>query len=102
MIRKKFGRLRVVSMIEGLSLMLLVFVAVPIKYVLTAPMLVKIFGPIHGGLFLLFIFMTIAAGVEHQWKFRRIAGLILSSIIPFGCLYAEKKIFEPMEKESAV
>src|ERR1044072_9289281 len=93
MLKTKLARLRALSLIEGCSLMVLVFIAVPLKYLLVMPMMVKIFGPIHGGLFLLFVFMTIAAAVENGWKFKTTAALLISSIVPFGCFYAESKIF---------
>lgn len=93
MLKTKIGRLRLLSLIEGLSLVLLVFLAVPMKYLMAMPMLVKILGPIHGGLFVLFVFMTIAAAFEYGWKFKTTALLLVSSIVPFGCFYAEKKIF---------
>lgn len=102
MLKTKIGRLRTLSLIEGLSLMLLVFLAVPIKYVFQVPMLVKILGPIHGGLFLLFVFMTIAAGVENGWKGKTTATLIATSVIPFGCFYAENKIFRKIESNEKV
>ncbi len=48
-IRRPVGRLRIMSYVEGISLLLLVVVAVPLKYAGRAtPELVKILGPIHG------------------------------------------------------
>lgn len=94
--KTKLGRLRILSLIEGLSLLILVFVAVPLKYMADSPMMVKVFGPIHGGLFLLFVFMTIAQAVENGWKFKTVALLLVSSVVPLGCFFAEYKIFKPL------
>lgn len=95
----KLKRLRVVSLIEGLSLVLLLSIAVPAKYLLHSPMLVRVIGPIHGVLFLLFVFMTITAAIEASWKFRTTAVILLSSVLPFGCFYTEKKIFPKLSQQ---
>lgn len=57
-------RLRLLAFLEGVSLLLLVFVAVPIKYFRNDPAMVKAIGPIHGAFFLLFVFSTLKVGVE--------------------------------------
>lgn len=85
-------------MIEGLSLVLLVFLGVPMKYMFESPAMVKIIGPIHGALFLLFMLMAILAAVEYSWKFKTTAIVLLSSFVPFGCFYVENKIFRNVPK----
>jgi integral membrane protein len=96
LLKTKIGRLRVLSLVEGCSLLLLVFIGVPFKYFLHIPILVKILGPIHGVLFLLLIFMTISASIEAGWKFTRGGAIILASVIPFGCFYVENSIFKKL------
>lgn len=87
------GRLKLLGWLEGASLLLLVFVAVPAKYVFDNPGLVRMVGPIHGILFLLFIFYTISAGIEQGWKFRKTTWkVILACFIPFGTFYINTKI----------
>lgn len=97
MLKSKIGRLRILSLIEGMSMLVLLFIAMPLKYFFHMPFFVKVVGSIHGGLFLLFVFMILAAAVEFKWKFTTTAVLLISSIVPFGCFYADKKIFRPME-----
>jgi len=97
LLQTKIGRLRILSLIEGCSLLLLVFIGVPFKYFLHIPMLVKILGPVHGVLFLLLIFMTISASTEFGWKFKRSGSIILASVIPFGCFYVENSIFRKLQ-----
>jgi integral membrane protein len=63
------GRLRLTGYAEGISLLLLVFVAVPLKYSGITPQLSQIMGPIHGMLFLLFVINTFRVAVELRWKF---------------------------------
>lgn len=91
--KTKIGRLRIIAILEGISLLTLIFIAVPIKYGFNNPAFVKMMGPIHGSLFLLFLFNTLSVGVEQNWKFKDITWkVLLACIIPFGTFYIERKI----------
>jgi integral membrane protein len=97
LLQTKTGRLRIIGLLEGISLLLLVFVAMPVKYIAHDPQLTKIIGPIHGALFLLFIFNTLSVGVEQSWKFRETTWKVLiACIIPFGTFYIDKRILKPL------
>jgi len=74
------------------SLLVLLFVAVPLKYAAHNPAMVKAMGPIHGSLFLLFIYNTISVGIEQRWKKDIITKVLLACIIPFGTFYIDKKV----------
>lgn len=87
------GRLRLIAFLEGISLLLLLFIAMPLKYVYGDPSLVKSIGLIHGLLFLLFVFNTVKLSVEQRWKFKTTTlKVLLASIIPFGTFYIDYKI----------
>lgn len=87
------GRLRLLAFLEGFSLLVLVFVAVPLKYYFDHPAMSKTLGPIHGSLFLLFLFNALRAGVEQQWKFKETTWKVLvACFIPFGTFYIDYKI----------
>jgi integral membrane protein len=91
--KTKIGRLRLVAFLEGVSLLVLVGIAVPLKYIYSNPSLVKTMGPIHGMLFVLFVFNTISVGVEYKWKFSTTTWkVLLACFIPFGTFYIDKKI----------
>jgi integral membrane protein len=91
--KTKVGRLRIVGMLEGASLLFLVFIAVPMKYFFDNHSGSKIVGPIHGALFLLFIVNTISVGVEQRWKFKTTTWKVLiASFVPFGTFYIDKTI----------
>jgi len=96
--KTKVGRLRVIGFLEGLSLLFLFFVAMPMKYYLNNPIASKIMGPIHGILFILFIFNTLSVGIEHKWKFATTTWKVLvACIIPFGTFYIDKKILSKLK-----
>ncbi|WP_333624688.1 DUF3817 domain-containing protein [Sphingobacterium siyangense] len=91
------GRLRLLSYLEGISLLILVFIAVPLKYWVQQPMLVKALGPIHGMLFLWFVISTLSVGVERHWKFRQTTWkVLLACLIPFGTFYIDRCILKPI------
>lgn len=91
------GRLRLISYLEGISLLILIFIAVPLKYGMDDPTFTRILGPVHGVLFLLFIFNTLSVGIEYQWKFRETTWkVILACFVPFGTFYIDRKILSKL------
>ena len=99
LMQTKLGRLRMLAILEGISLLLLVFIAVPLKYILDFPMGTKIMGMLHGTLFLLFLFNTLSVGVEQQWTFRKITWkVLLACVVPFGTFYIDKKILSKLPR----
>lgn len=98
LLKTKTGRLRIIGFLEGISLLVLIFVAVPIKYIWHDPMLVKAMGPVHGALFLLFVFNALSVGVEQQWKFRETTyKVLLACIIPFGTFYIDHTLLRKIK-----
>lgn len=82
--------LRITSVLEGISLILLFFVAMPLKYGLGMPLGVRIVGSAHGGLFLLFVAVLLWAFLDRKWDIVKGVKLFVSCLIPFGFLWAEK------------
>jgi len=90
------GRLRILGWLEGSSLLLLTGLAVPLKHFFDAPALVRIMGPVHGLLFLLFVLQTVNAGIEQQWRFRQTTWKVLvACLIPFGTFYINSRLLKP-------
>ncbi|HEY8898303.1 MAG TPA: DUF3817 domain-containing protein [Niastella sp.] len=92
LLKTKIGRLRILGFLEGVSLLLLIFVAVPLKYGSQDATLTKTLGPVHGALFLLFILNTLSVGVEQKWARKTTWKVIVACFIPFGTFYIDKKI----------
>ena len=87
------GFFRLIAFLEGISLLILVFIAMPIKYGLGDPSVVKMVGQAHGILFLLFILLAIKVSIEQVWRFKTTTWKVLiSSFIPFGTFYIDKHI----------
>ena len=82
---------RILSMIEGLSLIALVCIAMPAKYQFDLD-LVKIIGPIHGFLWLAYLPLLDITNRQQKWPESLFHIAWITSILPFGCFYLEKKI----------
>ena len=78
-------------MIEGLSLIALVCIAMPAKYQFDLD-LVKIIGPIHGFLWLAYLPLLDITNRQQKWPESLLHIAFITSILPFGCFYLEKKI----------
>ena len=76
---------------EGISLLVLLFIAMPLKYIWDNPTWVEVVGMIHGVLFVAYVAFAIWMYLSLSWKLKTLAIVILASIIPFGTFYIEKK-----------
>jgi integral membrane protein len=85
------GRFRVISFLEGISFGILIFIAVPLKYLFDKPEFVKMYGSLHGGFFLLFGIYLLICKFEYNWKMNQTVKLLLLSFVPFGNFYADRK-----------
>ena len=84
---------RIVGYLEGASYILLLFVAVPVKYYADNPQLVKLLGMPHGLLFVTYVVMSIINSRVFKWSTSKTFQILISSIIPFGTYYIDKKYF---------
>jgi integral membrane protein len=81
---KMLHRFRIVAITEGISFLVLLLIAMPLKYMLDIPGPVAILGWIHGVLFMVFIFFAILVFIYSEKKVMWLVKALLSSLIPFG------------------
>ncbi len=86
-----FKSFKLVALLEGISYILLLFVAVPIKYLAGDPQFVKLLGMPHGILFLAYIVLAFMVASELKWNGKTVFIVLLASIIPFGTFYVDRK-----------
>jgi integral membrane protein len=86
-----FNIFRMVAFLEGLSYILLLFIATPIKYLADDPQYVKLLGMPHGLLFMLYIILAFMLKQENTWFKSNFKMVLLASIIPFGTFYLDHK-----------
>ena len=80
-----------IALLEGISLLLLLFFAMPMKYIYELPIFVKVIGMAHGLLFIAYIALAVMLKIEEQWPIKKFLIICIASIIPFGTFYVEKK-----------
>lgn len=91
------GRVRILGLIEGWSFVLLMFVAMPLKYLAGQPQAVSIVGMAHGILFLALCAAALQAQVnEDGWPLQRTAIIIIGALLPFGPFVVEAKVLKPI------
>ncbi|TXE20290.1 DUF3817 domain-containing protein [Psychroserpens burtonensis] len=88
---------RIVALLEGVSYLLLLFIASPYKFFTQDETYVKLLGMPHGFLFLVYIVLAIMVGKELKWKTKTLLIVLVASIIPFGTFYIEKKYLKPIK-----
>jgi len=81
-----------VGNMEGWSFLILLFIAMPLKYIMGVLVATKIVGMIHGGLFLWFLYSLYVASVEYKFPMKLNIMAFLASITPFGTFILEKKL----------
>lgn len=102
LLKTNIGRLRFIAFLEGVSLIVLMGIGVPMKYMFNNPMGSEVVGPIHGVLFILYVILTFNVASEYKWKFSQTTWKVLiASFIPFGTFYIDSKILKPLQPKKA-
>ncbi|MCA1567684.1 MAG: DUF3817 domain-containing protein [Acidobacteria bacterium] len=92
MLRTPIGRLRVIAFIEGVSYLLLLGVAMPLKYFAGLPAAVKTAGWIHGVLFMLYLFAVAEVVVRRRLPFALAFAALVASLLPFGTFALDARL----------
>ena len=82
---------RFISLLEGISLLCILFITMPLKYIWDNGGPNKVIGMAHGVLFLLYVVMAIMIKQERQWSNKTLAVVLLCSILPFGTFWMDRK-----------
>ncbi|MEE2901200.1 MAG: DUF3817 domain-containing protein [Myxococcota bacterium] len=83
---------RRVAFAEGISYLVLLFIAMPLKYGLDMPLAVKYVGWAHGVLFVAYIVFGGLAALKDKWSLQFSAVAFIASLIPFGTFWLDKKL----------
>lgn len=77
-------RFILISILEGLSFLVLLGIAMPLKYFAGYPMAVTIVGSLHGLFFVLYMIALAFAALKNRWSFGLVFGGLVASVLPFG------------------
>jgi len=100
-LKTSLGRLRLVGWWEGVSFLLLLGVAMPLKYLADWPHAVRVVGMAHGVLFVLYVFAALQAALQHGWTWGRTALVLAASVLPFGPFVVDSRILREAEAAHA-
>ena len=87
-------QLRWVGNAEGISFLVLLFIAMPLKYFFDYPMVVKVNGWIHGLLFVVYVAAVLRTAYLIKWDLMRTGIALAASLIPFATFVLDKKLKE--------
>ena len=92
---------RTLSVLEGISLLVLVLIAMPLKYVMGIPLAVRIVGLLHGVLFLALLAVAFQVLLERSLSKGRVLGVLGLSLVPFGFLFADRFLRQRSPRDDA-
>lgn len=92
--RTPISRLRTIGIYEGISYLLLLGIAMPLKYMAGIPEAVKYTGWAHGVLFVLYMMSVLEVTLTHNWSIKKVAAAVVASLLPFGPFILDKKLLK--------
>ena len=90
--RATLHRFRIIAILEGISYLVLLFIAMPLKYFANKPEYVKYVGWAHGVLFVLFGLILLQVWYVRRWSFLKVIVAFVSSLLPFGTFILDKTL----------
>jgi integral membrane protein len=88
---KSIKRLKIIALLEGISFLVLLLIAMPLKYLADEPWLTKQVGMAHGVLFVLYVILVIEVKLALDWSMKKTAIALGASLVPFGTFYINDK-----------
>ena len=85
-------RYRVMAYVVGVMLLLLVAVAMPLKYLADNSGLVKIVAPLHGAMFIVYLLTVLQLAFSRRWPARRTVLVMLGGVVPFLSFVTERRV----------
>ena len=98
----KLKQFRMAGYIEGWSFIILLFVAMPLKYMMGIAIATKIVGMTHGFLFIWFLLALGSATAEQKQNSKFVFTSIIASLIPFGTFFLDRKILKPLDNDKPI
>lgn len=92
LLNNTLGRFRFIAITEGISYLLLLFVAMPLKYFAAQPLPVKYLGWAHGILFVLYCILLLMAWIKYKWTFGKAFLAFIASLLPFGTFILDRQL----------
>jgi integral membrane protein len=81
-----------IGILEGISYLLLLGVAMPLKYIWDMPLAVKYTGWAHGFLFMLYLLWALRCYIALKWPFKELFLAGVASVLPFGPFWFHRRL----------
>jgi integral membrane protein len=81
-----------VSLAEGVSFLVLLLIAMPLKYFANLPQAVMVVGMLHGLLFIAYVILALMVRGELGWGARRLLWVLVQAVLPAGAFFAERAV----------
>lgn len=92
---------RATGLLEGTSYLILLFIAMPLKYLFGEPAAVQVVGSAHGGLFVLYVGVALWASRKLQWPLFKLGLVVLAAVLPFGPFVLDRSLRKEIERTSS-
>ena len=96
-----FLRYRIMAFTTGVLLVLLVFVAIPLKYLADHPGPVSVIGTAHGFLFMVYLVTAVDLGIRLRWAWLKLGLVMLAGTVPFASFVAERQAHQDVRSRGA-
>lgn len=93
-LNKSLKTFRIIALMEGISFLVLLGIAMPLKYMAGFPIAVRITGSLHGLLFVLFVFYLFQVRLDLKWDLKKTALAFIASLLPFGTFVLDSKLLK--------
>ncbi len=101
MFNTPLARLRAIGLVEGTSFLVLLLIAMPLKYLAGQPLAVKYVGWAHGVLFVLYLLAVLETWIARRWPFGRAFLAGAASVVPLGPFFLDSLVLRKEEEKAA-
>ncbi|MDA9589925.1 MAG: DUF3817 domain-containing protein [Opitutae bacterium] len=95
------NRIRSIGIFEAISFLLLLGVAMPLKYIFDQPEMVRVVGMAHGVLWILYVGLAGLGQLDYKWPLKTTILLLIASLLPFGPIIADVKLLKEIQDPQA-
>ncbi|MFD1143220.1 DUF3817 domain-containing protein [Larkinella insperata] len=100
-LKSPLGRFRFIGILEGISYLVLLGIAMPLKYWANLPMAVKLVGWAHGVLFIAYMLALVSVTFDRRWSFGRVVVAFIASLVPFGTFWLDTRLKKEEQQSTA-
>lgn len=94
-------RYRVMAYVVGIGLAILVFVGIPLQYGANSPGVVKVVGPIHGALYIVYLIASADLGRRARFGLLQLAAMAAAGFVPLLAFVVERQVVRRIRREAA-